>query len=114
MQNCVASLMQNALAWRFLDIDVRARRSPAVKDDDDYEPPGQPEVLADVDYAEVCASVDGDGVDVPSWYQHEYGAELMHSQVVSSIPIKFVQTLCSFWGLSAFCKQGTPVAAHAR
>ncbi len=58
-----------------------ARRSPAVKEDDDYEPPGQPEVVADIDFAEVCASVEGDGVAVPSWYQHEYGAELMHSQV---------------------------------
>ncbi|CAL5228517.1 g11669 [Coccomyxa viridis] len=54
--------------------------SPAVKEDDDYEPPGQPEVVADIDFAEVCASAEGDGVAVPSWYQHEYGAELMHSQ----------------------------------
>ena len=119
MQKCVAWLMQNALGWQFLDIDVRARRSPAVKDDDDYEPPGQPEVLADVDYAEVCASVDGDGVDVPSWYQHEYGAELMHSQVlpgisyVSIVSIS-VQTVCFYCRLSAFCKQGTPVAALSR
>ena len=52
-----------------------------MKEDDDYEPPGQPEVVADIDFAEVCASAEGDGVAVPSWYEHEYGAELMHSQV---------------------------------
>ena len=104
--------MLTALAGQFFDSNVRARRSPAVKDDDDYEPPGQPEVLADVDYAEVCASVDGDGVDVPSWYQHEYGAELMHSQVVPSISIMFVQTFCFYWGIPAVCKQGTSVAAQ--
>ena len=55
-----------------------------MKDDDDYEPPGQPEVLADIDFAEVCASGPGDEVACPSWYQHEQGAELMHSQVCSS------------------------------
>lgn len=60
-----------------------------MKDDDDWDPPGKPVVLADIDFAEVCASSEeddceegmGDGVERPSWYQHEYGAELMHSQV---------------------------------
>ena len=56
-----------------------------MKEDDDYEPPGRPEVVADIDFAEVCASAEGDGVAVPSWYQHEYGAELMHSQVGSHL-----------------------------
>ena len=59
-------------------------RPPAVKEDDDYEPPGQPEVLADIDFAEVCASGPSDEVARPSWYRHEHGAELMHSQVCSS------------------------------
>ena len=55
-----------------------------MKEDDDYEPPGQPEVLADIDFAEVCAPGPGDEVARPSWYRHEHGAELMHSQVCSS------------------------------
>ncbi len=78
-----------------------ACRSPAVKEDDDYEPPGQPEVVADIDFAEVCASAEGDGVAVPSWYQHEYGAELMHSQVCS-------------WSLRVHCNPACPIPASSQ
>ena len=61
---------------------VLACRPPAVKDDDDYVAPGQPEVVADIDFAEVCQG-EGEKAVRPSWYQPEYGAELMHSQVGS-------------------------------
>ena len=53
-----------------------------MKDDDDYVAPGQPEVLADIDFAEVCQG-EGECTGRPSWYQPEYGAELMHSRVGS-------------------------------
>ena len=59
---------------------VLACRPPAVKDDDDYVAPGQPEIVADIDFAEVCQG-EGEKAVRPSWYQPEYGAELMHSQV---------------------------------
>ena len=61
---------------------VLACRPPAVKDDDDYVAPGQPEIVADIDFAEVCQG-EGEKAVRPSWYQPEYGAELMHSQVGS-------------------------------
>ena len=76
-----------------------------MKEDDDYEAPGQPEVLADIDFAEVCASDASDEVARPSWYQHEQGAELMHSQVCS-----VSQGCCSAcWGV----KRLTTGLAHA-
>ena len=65
---------------------VLACRPPAVKDDDDYVAPGQPEIVADIDFAEVCQG-EGEKAVRPSWYQPEYGAELMHSQVGSLLCI---------------------------
>jgi len=51
----------------FLCTGVQPCRLPAVKNRDDYEPGGQPEVLPDVDYAELCGFADAEcaGMAIP-------------------------------------------------
>jgi len=50
------------------------------EDEEEHVPPGKPEIVADVDYAQVVGLSD-DAPYVPSWYNEDLGAELRHSQV---------------------------------
>lgn len=64
------------------------------EDEEEHVPPGKPEIVADVDYAQVVGLSD-EPPYVPSWYNEDLGAELRHSQACPSFSSSFLLVL--FW-----------------
>jgi hypothetical protein len=70
-------------------------RPPAVVEEEDAQPLGKPQVLADIDYAQVVGLSPTQPEYMPSWFDETLCADLRHSQVLCA---RSPCTLCFFFG----------------